>query len=204
MQSGDGVASFPAFHTGVASVNDWQLRQAVRVLRAGGIIAYPTEAVWGLGCDPFNPDAVNRLLEIKRRPMHKGLILAAATQQQIGHLITPLSPTQRACLDDSWPGPNTWLLPDPEGRVPGWIKGRHSGVAVRVSAHPVVQALCAAFGGPLVSTSANTSNAPPARSKTKVRTYFGCKLDFIVDGQLGGLARPTTIRSLFDMAVVRS
>lgn len=185
-------------------MNDWHLRQAVRVLRAGGIIAYPTEAVWGLGCDPFNAEAVERLLEIKRRPMHKGLILAAADQSQIAGLLKPLSPAQRTRLAESWPGPNTWLLPDPDERVPSWIKGQHSGVAVRVSDHPVVRALSTAFGGPLVSTSANTSSAPPAKSIVKVRAYFGSDIDYIVDGALGGLARPTTIRSLVDMTVVRA
>lgn len=174
------------------------------MLRNGGIIAYPTEAVWGLGCDPFNPAAVRRLLEIKRRPEHKGLILAAADERQIEALLAPLSDRQRAQLSATWPGPNTWLLPDARQLIPRWIKGRHSGVAVRVSAHPVVQALCDAFGGPLVSTSANASSAHPAKSKTKVRAYFGCNIDFIVDGALGGLDKPTTIRSLIDNSVVRA
>ncbi len=185
-------------------MNDWQLRQAVRILRDGGIIAYPTEAVWGLGCDPYNPEAVRRLLEIKRRPEHKGLILAASSESQVSPLLEGLTEEQRARLAETWPGPNTWLLPDPEQRVPAWIKGQHTGVAVRVSAHPIVRALCDAFGGPLVSTSANTSSAPPAKSKLKVRTYFGDDIDFIVDGALGGLERPTTIRSLSDMTVVRA
>lgn len=185
-------------------MNDWRIRQAARILRAGGIIAYPTEAVWGLGCDPFNPQAVERLLEIKRRPEHKGLILAAGSESQIAGLLAPLSEAQRTRLAATWPGPNTWLLPDPDYRVPHWIKGRHSGVAVRVSAHPLVQALCNAFGGPLVSTSANISSAPPARSATKVRAYFGCDIDFLVDGPLGGLEKPTTIRSLEDLTVVRA
>lgn len=185
-------------------MNDWHLRQAIRVLRNGGIIAYPTEAVWGVGCDPFNPEAVRRLLEIKRRPEHKGLILAAASELQIDALLSPLSAEQRARLSETWPGPNTWLVPDAKQLIPRWIKGRHSAVALRVSAHPVVQALCEAFGAPLVSTSANVSSAPPAKSKTKVRAYFGAEVDFIVDGALGGLEKPTTIRSLLDNAVVRS
>ncbi|KEA62474.1 TsaC protein (YrdC domain) required for threonylcarbamoyladenosine t(6)A37 modification in tRNA [Marinobacterium lacunae] len=185
-------------------MNDWHLRQAVRVLRNGGIIAYPTEAVWGLGCDPFNSAAVQRLLEIKRRPEYKGLILAAASEEQIEPLLVHLSDQQRAQLSETWPGPNTWLLPDTEQLIPRWIKGQHSGVAVRVSAHPIVRALCEAFGAPLVSTSANVSSAPPAKSKTKVRAYFGSGVDFIVDGALGGLDRPTTIRNLSDNSVVRT
>ncbi|TCK03590.1 L-threonylcarbamoyladenylate synthase [Marinobacterium mangrovicola] len=185
-------------------MNDWHIDQAVRVLRQGGIIAYPTEAVWGLGCDPFNPEAVARLLEIKRRPEHKGLILAAASEFQISGLLAPLNDEQRELLSSTWPGPNTWLLPDPAQLIPRWVKGSHSGVAVRVSAHPVVQALCSAYGGPIVSTSANVSAAPPAKSKLKVRTYFGSDVDYIVDGALGSQSKPTTIRDISDNKVVRS
>ena len=185
-------------------MNDWHIYQAVRVLRQGGIIAYPTEAVWGLGCDPFNSEAVARLLEIKRRPEHKGLILAAASEAQIGGLLDPLSHEQREQLSETWPGPNTWLLPDSRHLIPRWIKGSHTGVAVRVSAHPVVQALCLAYGSAIVSTSANVSAAPPAKSKLKVRTYFGSDVDFIVDGSLGDQSKPTTIRDLTDNKVVRS
>ena len=94
-------------------MNSWHIRQAVRVLQSGGIIAYPTEAVWGLGCDPFNEEAVRRLLTIKRRPEFKGLILAAASRAQIAPLESPLNVQQREQLDATWPGPNTWLLPDP-------------------------------------------------------------------------------------------
>lgn len=185
-------------------MNDWHLHQAIRVLRNGGIIAYPTEAVWGLGCDPFNPEAVERLLRIKRRPEYKGLILAAADEEQVSPLLSPLSQEQREQLSATWPGPNTWLLPDPRHLVPRWIKGKHPGVAVRVSAHPVVHALCRAFGAPLVSTSANVSSAPSAKNKMKVRAYFGSRVDFIVDGTLGGLDKPTVIRDISDKKIIRA
>ncbi|WP_432697115.1 L-threonylcarbamoyladenylate synthase [Marinobacterium sp. YM272] len=185
-------------------MNEWHIRQAVRVLQAGGIIAYPTEAVWGLGCDPFNPRAVERLLAIKRRPEYKGLILAAAGEGQIEPLLAPLSAEQRQLLSETWPGPNTWLIPDPKNLIPRWVKGQHRGVAVRVSDHPVVRALTLAYGGPIVSTSANVSAAAPAKTKLKVRTYFGSDVDFVVDGELGDLKKPTTIRDLSDSRVVRS
>lgn len=184
-------------------MNPWQLRQAVRCLRNGGVIAYPTEAVWGLGCDPYNAAAVQRLLALKRRPQYKGLILVAADEAQIEPLLTPLDAHQRRALRATWPGPHTWLLPDPQGLIPHWIKGCHAQVAVRVSAHPLVQALCRAYGGPLVSTSANRSAAEPARSKLKVSTYFGCSLDFILPGPLGGHEKPTVIRNIVDMATIR-
>lgn len=169
----------------------------------GGILAYPTEAVWGLGCDPYNADAVRRLLALKRRPEHKGLILVASSVEQVEPLLKPLSAEQREALAKTWPGPNTWLLPDPEDLIPGWVKGSHRGVAVRVSAHPLVSALCDSYGGPIISTSANVSAAPPAKSRLKVITYFGNKVDYIMSGRLGGLDRPTTIRDISDLSVVR-
>lgn len=184
-------------------MNNLQLRQALRVLQNGGILAYPTEAVWGLGCDPYNEAAVRRLLELKRRPEHKGLILIASSEAQIEPLLKMLTAEQRAVLTASWPGPNTWLLPDPLGLVPAWVKGCHSGVAVRVSDHPLVKALCQAYDGPIISTSANVSAAPPAKTRLKVRTYFGQNIDYILPGELGGLERPTTIRDLSDLSVVR-
>jgi len=177
-------------------MNFWHLNQAVRALQNGGVIAYPTEAVWGLGCDPFDETAVMRLLRLKRRPLHKGLILVAADLSQIRPLLAGLNGEQRQQLADSWPGPVTWLLPDPANWIPAWVKGHHSSVAVRVSAHPGVRALCSAYGGPVVSTSANPSTAAPAKSKLRVSTYFGSGLDFILPGTLGGLERPTQIREL--------
>nr|WP_067289137.1 Sua5/YciO/YrdC/YwlC family protein [Marinobacterium profundum] len=184
-------------------MNNWHLNQALRALHGGGVIAYPTEAVWGLGCDPFNASAIERLLELKRRPMHKGLILVAADMGQIEPLLQGLAKAQLAQLEASWPGPVTWLIPDPRGWAPEGVRGRHSSVAVRVSAHPVVRSLCAAFGGPLVSTSANRSAASPARSKLKVSTYFGSSLHYIVPGQLGDLGRPTQICDLGTNQLIR-
>ena len=185
-------------------MNPWQLKEAVRCINSGGVIAYPTEAVWGLGCDPYNRDAVQRLLDLKRRPEHKGLILVAADESQIEPLLAPLTIEQRQCLSDTWPGPNTWLLPDPKNLIPRWVKGSHSQVAVRVSAHPLVQALCREYGGPIISTSANRSAAAPARSKLKVSAYFGASLDFILPGELGGLNKPTVIRNILDMQTIRA
>lgn len=176
-------------------MNRWQLAQAVRTLRAGGVIAYPTEAVFGLGCDPFNPQAVLRLLELKRRPMEKGLILIAADIDQLAPFMTSLSAADRARLMTSWPGPNTWLVPArPE--TPVWLRGAHHTIAVRVTAHPLANALCLAAGHALISTSANPARQPPARSALQVRRYFEDRVDYVVPGALGIEPRPTTIRDL--------
>jgi L-threonylcarbamoyladenylate synthase len=158
--------------------------------------------VWGLSCDPFNKAAVARLLALKTRPVHKGLILVAAHENQIEFLLAGLSEQQRQTLAASWPGPVTWLLPH-HGLVPAWISGDHATVAVRVSAHPVVNALCAAWGGPLVSTSANRAGAQPAREAFQVRRFFGDQLDNLLPGRIGSSARPTGIRDLASGQIIR-
>jgi L-threonylcarbamoyladenylate synthase len=176
---------------------------AASVVRAGGVIAYPTEAVWGLGCDPWNAEAVYRLLELKQRPAEKGLILVAAHIDQVAGLLDGLSPAQHARLQLSWPGPFTWLIPH-QDRVPPWVTGKHSSVAVRVSAHPVVVALCNAFGGPLISTSANIAGAQSPRERFQVQRYFGDQVDCYVQGRTGGASRASLIRDLLTDQVVRA
>jgi L-threonylcarbamoyladenylate synthase len=179
-----------------------RLHAAVQALAQNGVIACPTEAVWGLGCDPWNELAVERLLALKNRPVHKGLIMVAANLQQLDFLLSEITPQQHEALSASWPGPATWLLPH-GGRVPRWICGEHDTVAVRVSDHPVVSALCLAWGGPLVSTSANPAGARPAREAFQVRRYFGRQVDCLLPGRVGALQRPTVIRDLISGQIVR-
>lgn len=163
------------------------------VLRNGGIVAYPTEAVYGLGCDPRNKQALLRLLEIKQRDPHKGLILIAASFDQLAPYLTALDDNTRARILPTWPGPATWLLPARDDVSP-LLRGAHHTLAVRVTAHPLAAALCRAFGGALVSTSANRSTVPPARTAQQVRADLGANLDDILDGEVGPLANPTEIR----------
>jgi len=184
-------------------VNRWQLTQAVRTLREGGIIAYPTEAVFGLGCNPFNPEAVLRLLALKQRPLAKGLILIAADLDQLAPFMAPLSADDHARLEATWPGPVTWLVPArPE--TPGWLRGEHDTIAVRVTNHPVASILCRAAGHAIVSTSANPAGRPPARSALQVRRYFADRLDAFITGALGDEPRPTTIRDLTSGRLLRA
>jgi L-threonylcarbamoyladenylate synthase len=175
------------------TISQWHLQQTRLVLSAGGVIAYPTEAVWGLGCDPWNVDAVNRLLELKNRPAHKGLILVAASVAQIEFLLTPLKDSLRNRALECWPGPVTCLLPDIHRQIPSNVRGNHSSVAVRVSNHPLVQLLCETTGGPLVSTSCNTAGRQPARHVWQVHRYFGHQLDKVIPGRLGGQKKPSQI-----------
>jgi L-threonylcarbamoyladenylate synthase len=178
------------------------IRRGVATMLCGGVIACPTEAVWGLSCDPLSETAVASLLELKRRPRSKGLILVAATMSQLEWLLQGLPASQLARLELSWPGPSTWLIPHLD-RVPPWIHGDHDTVAVRVSAHPVVSALCRCWGGALVSSSANPAGAQPALHSFQVRRYFGERLDCIVPGALGGARRPSVIKHLASDEIVR-
>lgn len=181
------------------------LAATVDALRRGGVVAYPTEAVWGLGCDPFNEAAVMRLLAIKQRPVDKGLILIACDTTQLEPLVawSALPEERRATVFAGWPGPNTWTVPV-TARVPAWIRGAHASVAVRVSQHPTVIALCKAFGGPLVSTSANLTGMPPAFHRADLDHGLLERLDAVCEGETGGLAAPTPIRDAMTGEVLRA
>jgi len=183
-------------------LNSWHLRMAIRALQAGGVIAYPTEAVYGLGCLPHCWPAVLRILELKYRSIRKGLILVASSLEQLLPYIVIPDEGIRDRVISTWPGPVTWVLPA-RPAVPAWIRGDHESVAVRVSNHEIVMSLCAE-AGPLVSTSANPSLLPPARSILKVRQYFDGELDYIVPGELGGLAHTTPIRDGLTGKILRS
>ena len=164
-------------------------------LRRGQVIAYPTEAVWGLGCDPFNEEAVLKILSIKKRPWQKGLILIAGDMSQVEFLLQDLSTSEREQLEQTWPGHNTWLMKH-HGLIPWYVCGTHDTVAVRVTVHPVVKALCEQFGGPIVSTSANPAGLPPARNGTKARQYFSREGINFCPGVVGSQASPSTIKNL--------
>ena len=176
-------------------MNWLRLRTVARTVQSGGVVAYPTEAVYGLGCDPRNELAARRLLALKDRPMHKGLILIAADFAQLAPFLQPLSPADQARLAVTWPGPYTWLIPA-RPDTPRWLRGRHDTLAVRVTAHPLAAALCRACGHALVSTSANFSGRPPARTALAVRRQLGRTIDALLVGPTGGAAQPTEIRDL--------
>jgi len=184
-------------------MNHWRIRQAARIVHRGGLIAYPTEAVYGLGCDPLNAAAVQRLLALKQRPMDKGLILIAADLDQLRPFLQPLSADDEATVQATWPGPVTWLIPA-RAETPRWLRGSHDTLAVRVTGHPLPAALCRHLGHPLVSTSANRSGQPPARSPLAIRRAFGNAIDLTLSAPLGGRQHPSTIRDLASGRIIRS
>lgn len=177
----DRISSVPAFKINIAN----------RYLQAGEIIAYPTEAVYGLGCDPLNETAVMMLLALKHRPVQKGLILIAANLEQLEPYIE-LNPVVYERFQQSGDNPVTWVVPA-KAWVPFWLTGDHASLAVRITRHPIARQLCEVFGGPLVSTSANPAGKPSVKDLKKLRKYFPRPAFYIIPGALGGLTKETTI-----------
>lgn len=182
-----------------------QVDQAATLLRGGGLLAYPTEAVFGLGCDPLNEEAVARLYRLKQRGPAQGFLLIASSEEQLSSFVdwSALSEQRIASIRGTWPGPVTWILPRRALQAP-CVMGSHHGIAVRVTAHPVASALCTAFGGAVVSTSANPHGREAAKSTVAVSEYFeNADLDATLDGPVGGAAGPSEIRDALTGAVVR-
>lgn len=181
--------------------SQFKLRQALLTLEAGGIIAYPTEAIYGIGCDPEDDDALLELLWLKQRPPEKGLILIAADFNQLQDYIEPVSADVLSKVMTSWPGPNTWLMPVKPDVSPLLTGGRTT-LAVRVTDHPIAAELCRQFGGPLVSTSANLTGLKPAKSAYQVRWQLP-EVDYVMTGACGGRSQPSTIRDAMTGEQVR-
>ena len=179
-----------------------QINLAVKKLRKGETIAYPTEAVYGLGCDPFDEKAVKDLFHVKQRPMDKGIILVAGSVEQIESWVELLDTPWEQTVLSTWPGPITWVLPIKKP-MPNWITGGRNTVAIRVSNHPVVNALCEKFAGPIVSTSANITGHFPAKSCQEVVEFFGANV-FCIEAELGGLNKPTEIRDSISGQIIRA
>jgi L-threonylcarbamoyladenylate synthase len=160
-------------------------------LRSGGVIAYATESCFGLGCNPRNRAAVQRILRLKGRPQAKGLILIAADLGQLQPYLAPLDAVSRETAAHFWPGPTTLLLPRSR-RCPPWISGRHDKVAVRITAHPDAVRACRMAGMALVSTSANRTGARAIKTARECQRQFGSAIR-ILSGRIGARRHPSTL-----------
>jgi len=183
-------------------LNKLQINIAAEVLHLGGVIAYPTESVYGLGCDPQNERAIIQLLAIKKRPAHKGLILIASEIDQLKPYISSLDNDLLNKVTATWPGPTTWLLPAGALSTP-FLRGAHPLQAVRVSSHPIVKNLCNKFGGAIVSTSANITNRPAAKTTIQVYKQFSRDIDYILPGNVGNLKKPCEILNGINNKIIR-
>lgn len=187
----------------MAYINPFKIHSAAQQVQQGGVIAYPTEAVYGLGCHPKAEQAIQRILKIKRRPWQKGLILVASTIEQIKPYLSEEGQALINCFNEQHKRPVTWLLPASEEASP-LLRGQHEKIAVRLSSNPFVKALCDAANSALVSTSANRAGQPEMKTAEEVRSKMGAELDVIIVGPTGGHTRPSSIIDAQTREVLRA
>lgn len=179
----------------------FQIRQAASAIRNQGVICYPTESVFGLGCDPLSRSAVEKILQLKQRPVEKGLILIASRIEQLTPYVL-LNDAQRTQILEQTSA-TTWLVTKSTA-TPPWISGQHNKVAIRLSKHPLVQALCNQLDYAIVSTSANPSTQAAARTLLRVKQYFPGELDYYLNGELGNVGNATPIIDMQSGAIIRA
>jgi L-threonylcarbamoyladenylate synthase len=173
-------------------------------LKSGGVIAYPTESIFGLGCDPHNRKAVQRILRLKGRPQRKGLILVADRLSKLQSFMAPLNEAQTSTMLRSWQNPvrgHTWLAPAAR-QCPKWLTGKHKTLAVRVSNHALTARLCRESGSALVSTSANRSGCHPAKTTRECYRLFGSQVR-VINGLTGRARKPSIIQDLASGRIIR-
>ena len=170
-------------------------------LKNGGVIAYPTESCYGLGCDPDNRRAVQRILKLKQRPQHKGLILIASDYRQVARYLQALTLEQQQRLKEAGAQAITYLMPVLPS-CPRWLRGTHDTLAVRFTAHPIAKQLCRSAGSALVSTSANRSGCKPAKTYAQCLRLFGKKV-WVLPGRVGKRKQPSTIKAWGDGKIIR-
>lgn len=176
------------------------VRRAAEILLGGGIIAYPTEGVFGLGCMPDDLDAIQRLLDLKQRDAAKGLILIASSQDQLRGWIS--LPDELTIPEPDPDHPVTWIVP-PGEHANTLLRGSNAGLAVRITSNPVAAAICDAVDSPITSTSANLSGKTVARNGFVLRRQFAQRVDYIVPGACGPAIGPSEIRDLTTGKVLR-
>lgn len=176
------------------------IRRAAAVIRRGGVVAIPTETLYGLAVDPSNAEAVARVFALKGRPDGKPLPLVAANLAQVEVICGPLTNQLRLVAARAWPGPLTLVLPALPGLADAVTAGTGC-VGIRVPSHPVTQALCEAVGGPLTATSANRSGDPATHLPAVVARTFGTALDLLLDAGPTPGGAPSTVVSSVDGVV---
>ena len=180
--------------------SDFSIRHAAHIIRHGGIIAYPTDTIYGLGCNPYDAEAVARLNSLKQRPPHKQFILLAADIDQIRPL-TMLSDEQQKRISEV-DEPTSWIV-DASHDLPAWLCNEHGTVTVRISKQEDVRRLCHALGHAIISTSANLSGKTPAKNSLELHRYFHGSVDKILADNKKLTARPSKIIRLCDNQIIR-
>ena len=158
------------------------------------IFAYPTEGVWGIGCNPFSEKAVKKLILLKKRPKNKGIIILGGSMEQLTPFTEHLDEKLKKRMYSKWPGPHTWLVSS-SSRTQKWLLCPTGLIALRLSSHKRVIKLTETLGMPICSTSANLSGNEPAKDSNEIRTFFKDKV-LIIEGELGSLKKPTPVQIL--------
>ncbi len=178
-----------------------EFRALLSHLKRGGLIAYPTESCFGLGCDPRNLRAIKKLLKLKQRPQRKGLILIAENYAQVARYVLPLNLAEQQHLREAGAQAITYLLPA-KVQTSHRLRGVHDSLAVRLTAHEFAQNLCRGVRSALVSTSANRSGKRPAKTAAQCKKIFGEKV-WALGGRVGKNKKPSTIKTWADGKIVR-
>ena len=180
-----------------------EIQQAATIIKNGGVISYPTESVFGLGCDPMSELAVNKILQLKQRNIEKGLIIVAANLQQLNYYIEITEQEKQKILNEK--NAVTWLVKKSK-QAPHWVHGNHTKIAIRISRHPTVVSLCNEINQPIISTSANPAGLTPATSKQQSMDYFSNGVDLYLDDSSGSSdssGQPTQIKDIESDAIIR-
>ncbi len=181
------------------------IAEAADIIRAGGVVAMPTESCYGLACNPLALKAVRRIMKMKRRPANKGVILIADHISRFSRFTMPNKIPHKMMekMLQTWPGANTWIVPCAP-QVSPFLRGDYRSIAIRVTAHKGARELCRRAQTALVSTSANRANRAALRSYAAVFQVFGAELDGVVEGRIGADKRPSRIQDAVTDHILRA
>lgn len=180
--------------------SDFAIRHAAHIVNNGGVIAYPTDTIYGLGCDPNNPKAIETINIIKQRPLNRQFILLASDIGQLKPLIQISRQQEQTVTQNS--EPTSWIVKASE-RAPSWLVDSSGSLTIRISKHSDVQRLCQALGHAIISTSANISGKTPAKNSFMLHKYFHHKVDKILVSDKKPTGRASRIIRLCDNYVIR-
>lgn len=185
-------------------MSPWAINRLSKAIELGAVIAYSGDTIWGFGCHPLRSDSVAQILHIKRRSSNKGLILLASDIKFcLPYISHNLPAAKLALIQQQKSRPTTWLIPASR-HCPSWLRGEFPTVAIRITNHPFIQALCEKIESPIVSTSANVTGKSPVRNSIQAHRLFADQLHTIVSGYNPGTGRPSEIKSLETGNIIRS
>jgi len=172
-----------------------------RFIRQGGIIAYPTESCFGLGCDPRNRKAINKIIKLKKRSLNKNFILIGSSIKQFNYFLNPLDNSTSTNLFSKWPGPHTWLM-TANNRCPNWLKS-NSKIALRISSFSSCQLLTKSLDMAITSSSLNLTGKIPLKNYRDVCRFLPKQVK-LIKGRVGKSKRPSVIQDFKTKKIIRS